>query len=544
MTGQRPDVPKFIFVRPIFLLTAVYLVSCGTTKPEPTVSKDPRLTDPVAEPAPAPAPDPAADPVAVPEPPPAPPAPPPPPPPTEVVHTSPDGIPEVCTLLQKFPYEPPDLADDPDSMRWYRKDDFKAIEKLCAMDFYLDQPTEELTAHGTCPKTHSTTPALEVFDLTETKLSKAKWQEAQCSRYKRRNLTKLAKLKIPVYSREAESGIMFFHFSRLLGNAGFVYPYTPREIARPEWVKLSKTAIAHIAKHKVEGTLGAWGLLKKRHSQKKKDPDVILGGLAKNPRGEHSHMTFRGKSFPIFKAILFRKTWYYKLANDLDPIDKSFEWDPTEADDYHDEVQDLAYVEDFTNLVIVDYIFNERDRNGNIEAKFYYHYVDEEGDLRWQDEDKWDDDDKAKHPNAVRVERLILKDNDDGLRWDKFGKLNMSPIIYEIRHMDPIMYSRMQWLAGLMSDEVTNAEVKKYFVEVARLRDFVYDELQYRFVNMANRFAKMYADGDLLLDLDLTAAVEAAPELPPKKKKKGKKKSKQRAEDGDPSREPVVGVAE
>ncbi len=538
--------PKFIFVRSVILLTAVYVVSCGTTTSDPTVSKsDPRVrveTTPVAsiQPAggdPAPAPAPEADPLPPPEPPP-------PPPPTEVVHTSPDGIPEVCTLLQAFPYEPPDLADDPKSMRWYRENDFEAIQKMCAMDFYIDKSTAEFTAMGACPKTHWTTPALELFDLTETKLSKAKWQEGQCVRYHRRNLPKLAKLKIPVYSRESESAIMFFHFSRLLGNAGFVFPTTPREIARPEWVKLSNKAIAVIAKHGVDGTLGAWGLLKKRHAKQKKDPDVILGSLAKNPRGEHSHMTFRGKSFPIFKSILFRKTWYYKLTNDLDPLDDSFDWDPTEPEHYHDEVQDLAYVEDFTNLVIVDYIFNERDRNGNIEADWYMHYVDSDGYLRWKAADKWDDDDKAKHPNAVKIERLILKDNDDGLRWDKFGKLNMSPIIYEVRHMDPIMYTRMQWLAGLMSDEVTNAEVKKYFVEVARLRDFVYDELQYRFVNMANRFAKMYADGELLLDVDLTAAVEAAPELPPKKKKKGKKKTKQRGEDGDPSVEPAVVVPE
>lgn len=505
-------------------LLLVTACACGTTTNDPIVTTDKHVrveaapvTDIEASGAADPAPaepvadaDPVADPV-----------PPPPPPPIEVTHTSPGGIPERCALLQRFPFEPPDLADDPKSMRWYRKDDFEEIEKLCAMDFYADKTTDQVTAMGACPKMHWTTPALELYDLGETKLSKAKWEEVQCPKYRRRNLAKLAKLKIPVYAKESESALMFFHFSRLLGNAGFVFPTTARDVARPEWVKLSNNAITWIGKHHVETTLGAWGLLRNRHKKKKHEPDVILGSLAKNPRGEHSHMTFRGTSFPIFKSILFRKTYYYKMVNDLDPILDGLDLDPTDPKAYHKAVQRLTYAEDFTNLVIMDYVFNERDRNGNIEAKYYATYTTDDGYLRWKAPDKLT---PGEHDNAVELERLILKDNDDALVWDKFGKLNMSPIIYELHHMDPLMYGRMQWLAGLMGDEDANAALKKFFVESVRVRDYVYDEVQYRFVKMADRFAKMYADGDLLLDIDVAAAVEAAPVLPADQKKKRKKR--------------------
>jgi len=511
----------------LLVTAAVVACACGTTTSDPIVSKDQRVrveTSPVASVQSSGATAPIADPQEPPiDEPATPPDPPPPPPPVEVVHASPDGIPERCALLQRFPFEPPDLEDDPGSMRWYRDDDFEDIGKLCKMDFYADRSTDTTTAMGTCPKTHWTTPALELYDLTETKLTKAKWEELQCPRYRRRNIAKLAKLKIPVYSKESESALLYFHFSRLLGNAGFVYPTTAREIARPEWVKLAHRAVAAIGKHKVETTLGAWGLLRNRHKQKKRTPDVVMGSLAKNPRGEHSHMTFRGTSFAIFKAILFRKTYYYKLVNDLDPILDGLDLDPTDPGAYHKAVQRLTYAEDFVNLVVMDYVFNARDRNGNIEAKHYAHYTDDAGHLRWKSEDKAD---KLDHP--VVLERLILKDNDDGVVWDKFGKLNMSPIIYELHHMDPTMYGRMQWLAGLMIDEDSNAILKKFFVESVRVRDFLYDEVQYRFVKMADRFAKMYANGDLLLDIDLAAAVEAAPPLPPDKKKKGKKKKKKK----------------
>ncbi len=515
-------------MRATIITVMAFVGACGTTTTDPIVTQDNHVrveATPVTTVASAgAAPAPTAVPV---EPTPAPPPePPPPPPPTEVVHSSPDGVPETCQLLQAFPYEPPDLADDPKSMRWYREDDFDDIAALCKIDFYADKSTDDVTAMGACPKTHWTTPALELYDLSETKLSKAKWEELQCPRYKRRNLPKLAKLKIPVYAKESEAGMMFFHFSRLLGNAAFVYPATAREVSRPEWVKLSVRAMTNIAKHKVETTLGAWGLLRNRHRKQKRDPDVILGALAKNPRGEHSHMQFRGIKFPIFKAILFRKTAYYKLVNDLDPIHDKIDLDPGDPVAYHKAVQRLTYAEDFTNLVIMDYIFNERDRNGNIEAKVYAHYTTDDGDLRWKGVDKID---RAKHPNTVELERLILKDNDDALVWDKFGKLNMSPIIYELHHMDPVMYGRMQWLAGLMQDDVANARIKEFFVGSVRIRDYVYDEVAYRFIKMADRFAKMYADGDLLLDIDLAAAVDGAPELPEKSKKKRKKKKKARA---------------
>jgi hypothetical protein len=463
----------------------------------------------------------------VPTDPPAPNAPPPAPAPTSVAHTSPNGVPEFCTLLPQFPFTPPDVTADPKTKRWFHEEDFEDVAKLCAMDLYIPEPADELAMVGVCPKLHWSTPALELFDLSDGKLKKATFQEARCGRWKNRGRPKLAKWKPYVYDKEPESAIFYFHFSRLLGNAALVYPATWRTVDRAEFHAWSKTAIDYISRlHTTATPINGWNAMRSRHKKAHQDPDVINGSLAKNPRGEKSHSAFIKWSPDVIK-----KEWYFKILASKKPIEDLIELD--DVDDpkaYHKNVQRLAYVVDFTNLVVLDSLFNQRDRAGNISAKKFVYFTDDAGNLRWKKELAEDDP----RPR-VTLERLLLKDNDDGMEWDMFGKMNSSRLVPDLRHFDPTMFARVQWLAGLMRGDDTKDQVKSYFTDGLHLPETSYEAVKARFLKLADRLARWHDMGRLQLDLDLAPFIAKAPALPPDPKKdkkdKGKKKGKDRDKD-------------
>jgi hypothetical protein len=456
-----------------------------------------------------------------------------------VAHTSPRGVAEACHRLVKFPFEPPDVTADPDTMRWFRDDDFDDIARLCAMDFYLPESTATETAVGVCPKNHWSTPAFEIYDLDTTRADKRRFEAKQCPRYRRRSLPKVAKLKAPVYAKEAESALMYFHFSRLLGNAGFVYPATWRTVDRREWIDMSRDALEYISHFTVDATPEqGWKVLLGRH-RKQKTVAVIGGSLAKNPRGEWPHDPFLW--FPtherrISSPSMFRKQSYFKLVNSKKPVREQLAFDTSDPFGYRADVQALAYAQDFTALVVMDHLFNARDRAGNIHARAYDHFVDDDGHLRWKKTALPDDDKRnakrkgkaaAKPPkpkkdrgNTVELERLILKDNDDALLWDVFGRLNATPLVGDLRHLDSLLYLRMQWLARLMENPEDDALIRAYFVDAVHVQPKTYDDVRERFLALADRLLQRYDDGELELDLDLDAVVAAAPPLPPDAKPK------------------------
>lgn len=440
-------------------LTLVALTACGTAS---STSGPPPLE---REPTAAPAPPPLATPL---------------PTPTFVEHDAPGGLVETCRLLAKFPFEPPDLAADPGTMRWYRADDFADVEALCAIDLYQDERL------GVCPKLYASSPALDLHDLSGTKLTKSKFERERCRRAKKRGAPKVAKLKFRAWANEIESALLYFHFSRLLGNAGFVYPATARTVVRTELRTRVRDAIAIIDATGIDSTRDGWGVLRSR--LKKKTDALVDGSLAKNPRGEDTHRQFKygTRKFTINRTEHWRTQPYYKLVASDRAVPATI------------GPQALAYAEDFTNLVVMDHLFNARDRLGNIHSKTYAHYVDDAGHLRW----KKDDDDVS-----VPLKRLLLKDNDDGLVWNKHSRLSTTPLVGELRHLDALLYGRIQWLAGLMSDAETAALVRAYFVDAVGVRGETYDVVQKRFVAMAERFARAHDRGDLTLDIDLAAAL-------------------------------------
>jgi hypothetical protein len=417
---------------------------------------------------------------------------------------APDGVTESCQLLVPFPFLPPDVTNY-QGKTYYRHEDFEDIEALCEMDLHRSV--------GVCPKIHGTQPGLEIYDLATTTLDKRQFEAARCkipgrlhgSKGKPRGAIKAAKFKTAVFSSEAESMLFYFHFSRLLGNLGHVQPAAWRTVSARSYRQWARDALARQIKVPSSGfsTVDGWeildGLLDPRtrprprivSARKRMMVDLTLawGAIVENPRGERERRALcLGGSKGLAHPSGFRAMGFYRLVSSRKPLAAQ-----------RFDLQTLACARDYTDMIILDHVFNQIDRMGNIHQKTYYHSIDDQGRLTWSGKES---------PGAVPLKRLVMKDNDDGLKWKIRSIISAIGLVDEIRHLDPTVYARTQWLAGLMTDPATRDAVKQWFVQSVRVSEGHYDVVRGRFLEVADKFKKRHDSGQLQLDLDLAAAVQ------------------------------------
>jgi hypothetical protein len=237
--------------------------------------------------------------------------------------------------------------------------------------------------------------------------------------------------------------------------------------------------------------------------------DVIAGTFYENPRGEKDFKAFSYSSPGVRIGTIwqFRSRPYYKVATSKKSLSDLLEFDTTNQKKFDKSLQALATAQDFVHMLILDHLFNQRDRGGNINSRVRYHFLDDKQQLRWKKEPNKDDEADA----MVPLERLLLKDNDDGLRWDKFGLLNASLIIDEVRHLDSLAYTRIQWFAKLMTDAATKDKVKQYFIDAVHVQPKSYEDVRQRLIDFAAKLERKYKTGKLMLDLDLEPVLATRP---------------------------------
>jgi len=168
--------------------------------------------------------------------------------------------------------------------------------------------------------------------------------------------------------------------------------------------------------------------------------------------------------------------------------------------------------------VILDSIFRQVDRLGNISIALLQHYVDRDGKVKW--DDKLSDKDKADAVSPIfALKRVMYKDNDDGMMWGT-NSISVTPILNETHHVDKTIYNRLQWLAGLMQDSEpgSNAKIKDYFVSVVHISGDNYDNLKASLLKQAASLKSRVDSNDIRLDLDFEGTMKklyAIPTEPP-----------------------------
>src|SRR5215813_13051459 len=417
--------------------------------------------------------------------------------PPVVEHSTPTGNTEVAQRLIAFPFTPPDVKlkdKEPlsSSNDWYTKHDKNKIDELGSLDFYASTGLESV---GVVPKLHNTSAGIEIYQLPPT-LSKETFEENEgpyrsgvTKKYSnKRSGGKIAKFKAGTM---AQSGLACFHMSRLLGHLVEVPPATYRTMDLREFQKVGDQA--RTTGH--PSCTQAWADLRamaKSGSPKVVLPDgkLVFGSLAQNPRGEDSSP----EDYWTVGAI--RGHSFYKVLSSNAPVASILDLNDAKS------LQDLALAQDMIRGVILDSIFFQVDRLGNISVDVLEHYVTSEGEIKW--DDKVSDKVKGKAVSPLLpLKRIMYKDNDDGMNWG-MSSISVTPILNETHHIDQTIYSRLKWMAGLMQDSEpgSDAKIKDYFVNVVHISGDNYDKLKASLIKQAASLKSRVDSKAILVDLD------------------------------------------
>ena len=417
--------------------------------------------------------------------------------PPVIQHPTPTGVDEIAQRLIPFPFTPPDVKlKDKEALSasndWFTKHDKNKIDELGSLDFYAASGPQSV---GVVPKLHNTSAGIEIYELAPP-LSKETFEKTEgpfrpgkTKKFSnKRSGKKIAKFKV---GSLAESGLACFYMSRLLGHLVGVPSATYRTMDVQEFSKVGSQA----------GTTGhpsctaAWANL--RTMAKSGNSKVVLpggklvyGSLAVNPRGEDSSP----EDYWTVNAI--RGHSFYKVLSSRSPVASIVNLNDAKC------LQDLALAQDMTRGVILDSIFKQVDRLGNISIDLLQHYVTKEGKVKW--DDKVSDKDKAEAVGPLLpLKRIVYKDNDDGMMWGTTS-ISVSPILNDTHHLDQTVYDRIQWLSGLMQDSEpgSDAKVKDFFVNAVHISGDNYDKMKASVIKQAASLKSRVDSKDILLDLD------------------------------------------
>jgi hypothetical protein len=357
--------------------------------------------------------------------------------PPMIEHSTPSGATEVAQRLIAFPFTPPDVKLKEkealsSSNDWFTKHDKDKIDELGSLDFHASSGPESV---GVVPKLHNTSAGVEIYELPPT-LSKETFERTEgpyrsgkTKKYSnKRSGEKIAKFKAGTM---AQSGLACFYVSRLLGHLVEVPPATYRTMDVQEFGKLGDQA--RTTGH--PSCTEAWANL--RAMVKSANPRVVLSGgklvygsIAQNPRGEESSP----EDYWTVGAI--RGHSFYRVLSSRSPVATILNLNDAKC------LQDVALAQDMARGVILDSIFRQVDRLGNISIAVLQHYVTNEGKVKW--DDKLSDKDKAEAVSPFHsLKRIMYKDNDDGMMWG-VNSISVTPILSEAHHVDKTAYSRLQ----------------------------------------------------------------------------------------------------
>jgi hypothetical protein len=423
--------------------------------------------------------------------------------PAVLEHSAPSGATEVAQRLIGFPFTPSDVKvkeKEPlsGSKNWFTKHDKNQIDELCNLDFYVSSGPESV---GVVPKLHNTSAGIEIYRLPAT-MSKDAFEKTEgpyrpdkTKKYSnKRDGKKVAKFKTyPI----AQPGLACFYMSRLLGHLVEVPPATYRTMDVQEFMKVGNQArtTGHPDCTAAWANLRGWA---QSASSKMVLPGgkLVYGSLAQNPRGEESSPE------DYWKVDAIRGHSFYRVLSSRSPVANTLNLNDAKS------LQDLALAQDMTRGVILDSIFRQVDRLGNISVEVFQHYVTNEGDVKWND--KLSDKDKADAVSPILpLKRIMYKDNDDGMNWGRDSN-SVSPILADTHHIDQTIYNRLQWLVGLMQDSEpgSNAKIKDYFVNVVHISDDNYDQMRTSLIKQAASLKSRVDSKDIQLDLDFEGAMK------------------------------------
>lgn len=378
---------------------------------------------------------------------------------------SPNGLKEVCRAL-------PPMAGAK-----YSKKDLEGEAEYCAMDFYTT-PTIAL-----CPKTWSTSPGTMIYDISESGLSREDYEAQKSCGGSKAGHDTITKYKQSMNQSGTSgtyspSSLLYYHFSR----------YFDTTVEVPIAVYRTMDRQAHfdrVTRKAHEDRMGKGEMIRKGWEwlyRAEKNPEVyqpvtdlfvddtqqIFGTLV-HGGGERYGAEINGlrtgnqyqqfQETPAYFALRENSDLAAAVQKGIEKAQKTSAMKKA-LGPVPSEFQMAVWMKELSEIAVLDYIFSQQDRVGNVDYKWYLYWVDGEGKAqskRWKPESdsvniSRENMANLNYPQQMDgfptqfIQRTSLNDNDAGARHIYSNRAKSSKMLNDFYHFSPEVYEKLKLL--------------------------------------------------------------------------------------------------
>lgn len=380
----------------------------------------------------------------------------------------------------------------------YKKKDFKMEKELCSYDFHQETTNEQGTAVALCPKLFSTFPAVELIEIPEGD-SKLNYEAQSCNETvsKKNKGKKLAKYKYSMSCAKTPSILGYYHLSRAL-ELDIVPVAVLRTMKQEKHLEVALKGQEDSQSDPAELISKNWANLVKMLNRRDEaimteDKEFSIGALSENPRGEQKYYEdFYPGASGEEGVKKFKSTGLYKKISTEKPVVEMVGRELT-TENY----TSLKKMKDAVDMIILDTVFGQQDRFGNVHSlhtfltpkegsvkkwslKDVEEMIEENGTEAEQTDFKkakkmpsdWKKEVDARNKailavvsgylkrnqiNFAHAQEIFLKDNDCGLKGSNVFK--SYKLIEGVRHINKTTYLQLMRL----HQKVSNGEINNSF---------------------------------------------------------------------------------
>lgn len=430
---------------------------------------------------------------------------------------SPNGIEEACHILEEIPEG---LYSDKDK----QKEQF-----FCSLSFY-DDPNI-----GLCPKTWSTSPAIVLYKLngTDFENNKEEFEAGDC-RKARKKIKSINKYKHTMNQSGTSgtyspSSLLYYHFSRYFDSMIKVPVAVYREMDKEYHQEVLAKKGLELATKRMNKA--AWVHLQDVDSYRPigdiltSDKKKIYGSFVKNKGTRYGPImngirtkgslgqSYQFQETPAFTALRNSKDSVQAVRDVLKTYKKSYidkvssrvrvKKDLVREFKSVTDKQMFYWMEELVEIVVLDYIFSQQDRVGNLDFRYYYYWI-EEGEIKSK-RARYDQaiykrvPEKLKDKDVSILMRSYLNDNDAGARYEYRNSTKKTFMAENLRHFKASTYKK---LYNLNEDLQSEGQIYHYLKDNFNLPEKNFKQAIKNTKLLFDIFKNNCINGKLKFDID------------------------------------------
>ena len=424
---------------------------------------------------------------------------------------SPNDVAETCVALTRIPGGK------------YSADDVARERALCSIDIYENNV-------AICPKLTSTSPGTFIYRLEGGPFAgdQERFENEVCPRGK----TLVAEadgppasFKVTMNDRDTSAtfstaSLLYYHFARYFDTSLFVPVSVYRSIDRKTHeTRVTSRGLAWSAgKKSLRMYNAAWQVLgqAEQSPEKYSAPDELftadrsniygvllhvqgrrygaeINGTRKSGWGEGQNRDFQ-ETAP-FLALRSEQPLQEAIAQGLETARQDPELDKAMGQGVS-SVQLVYWMQELTEITLLDYMFSQQDRIGNVDFVTYWHWA-VDGEVQLTEENAAPAGAEGVKP--VRVRRTWLNDNDAGGKRQYVNYTKRTGMLEKLRHYNPKTY---QLLMDLDRDFQARGERYDYLRDTFGLTGAQVNRIVTATREAAAILRRACREGELLFDLD------------------------------------------